>query len=61
MSKPDWAERLQRTFGRKYEQGANERTESIVALLQKEFDGYMRVSISVEDLINLIRSVKSVR
>lgn len=54
MSKPDWAERLQRTFNRKYEAGVTAERERIIKLLSEQPNGIWRKYFlqQVIDLIN---------
>lgn len=64
MTKPDWAERLQRTFSRKYEAGIQAERERIIKLIEEhaldyaeitcDFNGH-GVSFDEQGLIALIK------
>jgi hypothetical protein len=59
MSKPDWAERLQRTFKRKYEEGVKAERLRILEGIQKIEDQShaTRTPLYQETLLEAIREV----
>lgn len=62
MTKPDWAERLQRTRKREYDRGVTAERERIIKLLEEQIPGAKRVGIfyteGIQDAITLIKGAK---
>lgn len=56
MSKPDWAERLQRTFKRKYEEGRLDELNRINSIIDQLMD---KDNTQLQDLSNIINSDKN--
>ena len=55
MSKPDWAERLQRTFKRKYEQGRLDELKRVNKIISDLMDSK---DATLDTLLNRINSDK---